>query len=71
MDAILILGMFIGDKVSRPEKENVEGTLSVVIQLRNTGVIFMFHYNYQTDQGDETEGLEWGGIRDGGIGEGG
>ncbi len=37
---------------------NVEGTLSVVIQLRNTDVVFMFHYNNQTDKGDETEGLE-------------
>ncbi len=38
------------------------GTLFVICQLRNTAVCFMFHYNNQTDQGDETQALERDGL---------
>jgi hypothetical protein len=37
--------------------------MPVVSQLSNTAVCFMFHYNNQTDQGDETEGSENEGVK--------
>ncbi len=39
--------------------------MSVVSQLLNTAVCFVFHNNNQTDQGDDTEGLEREGLLEG------
>ena len=41
--------------------------LRVISQLSNTSVCFMFHYQNQTDQGDEKDGLEREGLEGEGL----